>query len=116
MGFDIPLDTPAASKRTGEDRSKNTIKLYKTYLNKLANMGYTTKKDLVEKQIDVVNDIKKNVLESNGNTTVMNQKTRIFLSAIYYVLHDVSYSDLTAYYELFQVSNDKTKKEYHASK
>ena len=97
MPFEFPNPLPAKpnSKIPGEQLSKNTINVYKTYLNKLAKLGY----DTIDKLIDNDNEIVKVINASSDDNT----KRRFYCSAIFFILYGNPYmSKPNAIYKYFQ--------------
>jgi hypothetical protein len=97
MPFEFPDPLPAKpnSKKPDEQLSKNTIRIYKSYLNKLAKQGFDTIDTLIERDAEVVKAID---ASSDDNT-----KRRFFCSAIFFILYGNPYmSKPNAIYNYFQ--------------
>lgn len=75
------FDMPARQDLPGKEIAESTYKGYKTQLNKIASLGYTTPEELLEHQEEVVKYIK----ESGSNDQI--KKTAI--SAVLKVLGNI---------------------------
>ena len=81
--FEVPLPTEIKGKTISE----GTWKIYRGFLNRLAPDGILTQSDLLSRQDDVIEIVKKS--ESK------KEKQRLFMSAIVWVLTDHPESDKT---------------------
>lgn len=75
------FEMPARQDLPGKEIAESTYKSYKTQLNKIASLGYTTPEELVEHQEEVIKYIK----ESGGD----DQKKKTMISAVLKVLGDI---------------------------
>lgn len=112
--FTLPDNLPTVSKRTSEPFSDTTIKMYKSKLNKLAEEGFSNINELLANQETVIQIARRNCTsivdnKVNGEKTAVvdPQKMRAFLSAIFYVLSNVSLDDKVALYNEFQSYKDE---------
>jgi hypothetical protein len=80
------FDMPARQDLPGKEIAESTYKSYKTQLNKIASIGFTTAEELLEHQEEVVKYIK----ESGSNDQI--KKTAI--SAVLKVLGNIKGSKL----------------------
>jgi len=75
--FDLPTNLEELYKaKTGSEHSPSTLKLYKSYLNKLAKAGFSSPKILIKE--------KKKVLEFVKTLSASYQKTA--MTSIFYAL------------------------------
>jgi len=81
--FQIPESGFRVNKKTGEELSKNTAKLYTTKLNALAKAGYPDIASVWKNSQAVIKVIKE--LTGDGTTVMDNMKRRQYLSAIFAV-------------------------------
>ena len=88
-----------------KELSKTTQKIYLGALNRLAVMEIDTKQKLIDDQKFVAE-----VLESifDEDTESERHTRRIYLCAIFWVLHDEPLAKKKAYYDLYQKSLPKT--------
>ena len=80
------FEMPARQDLPGKEIAESTYKGYKTQLNKIASIGYTTPEDLLEHQKEVIKFIK----ESGGD----DQKKKTMISAVLKVLGDIKGASL----------------------
>ena len=80
---DLTKDLADASKR-----------IYKAHLNKIAAAGYKTREELLTHQKEVCKVIF-DLVDSKF-------KRRVFLSAVFWILHEVDLKDKQVYYDEFQ--------------
>lgn len=80
-----------------------TQKHYQAKLNRLAAAGFTTRSDLLEKQKEVCTTINEQSGEDNGSG---RQMRRLFLSAVFWILHERPLDEKRVYYEEFQKAKD----------
>lgn len=87
-------------KANGEPKSKNTIAMYKTHLNKIANAtGYTTVEEFVEHIKTVVKAIDAICVQKEGEPdATFRSRKRVFYSAIFMVLPPEISSQPNDYY------------------
>ena len=111
--FELPAnleDLYMAKSETGKGHSLATLKLYTSYLNKLAKAGYSTPALLIKE--------KKKVLEFVKGLSAGYQKTA--MTSIFYALsgHANNRRNKGLYYDFFQVlkGNDPKLQEYKAKK
>ena len=95
-GFEVDYSTLVSA--SGDPLSAASIAIYRAALNKLAAAGFKTKKDLLDKQKEVVKSIEERLPEK--------AKRRVALSAIFRVLQDVPNDKREAYYQAFQRAKD----------
>ena len=79
--------------------SVNTLKIYKSKLNKLANNGFNSVDSLIQNQIEVINLINNMV---NGDEDKHRQEKRLIYSAIFFVLPQEVLAQQNEYYFAFQ--------------
>jgi len=82
------------NKKTGEPLSENSVKIYRTLLNKISKLGYDTKDSLVKNQAKIVSHI--------NSATNENHIKRQYYSAIFYALDEYSHTDQSIFYKAFQ--------------
>ena len=96
--FTIPDTAPKTYKdKQGEEKSysANTLKLYQSKLNKLAQENITTVSDIVQNQDKVIDIAKKDANADAG-------KMRLFLSAVFYVTSELPLESKIKIYNEFQ--------------
>ena len=101
--FEVPATAPTVNEKTGLPYSETTLKIYKQHLNRLANKGFATVKDLTEKPQDVLNTIQEFVGENSAKARASRRK---FLSAIMWVLPPSYKQSNNLYYQSFQTAKD----------
>ena len=109
--FELPTNLEELYKaKTGSVHSPSTLKLYKSYLNKIAKAGYTTPALLIKE--------KKKVLEFVKSLSAGYQKTA--MTSIFYALSGYANNrrNKGLYYDFFQVlkGNDPKLQEYKTKK
>jgi hypothetical protein len=97
------------NKKTGEEISKSSIKIYKKHLNLLAEAGFDTKKSLSQHQSEIIDLID---LVVDGDTSGSRALKRIWYSSIFYALDKEDIKKKQKFYDAFQ----KVKDNYVASK
>lgn len=80
--FDLPDGLPTNSKHTGNPFSQTTLNTYKTRLNKLALGGVGTVVELTQQQDKAIEIAK---ADTGGDPA----KMRVYLSAMFWVLHNL---------------------------
>lgn len=98
MAFE-KLTHTKVSKITGKELSKETIKIYKMLLNRIAKSGIDTKQKLLESPKDVIGVL--NDIYEGTNEESQTEKRRYY-SAIFYALDEYSNDLKKEYYEAFQ--------------
>lgn len=94
--FEIPGDL---TKKLSEVTKRH----YRPKLNRLAVAGFTTRSDLLEKQTEVCEKIWEMSGEDTGSG---RQLRRLFLSAIFWILHERPIDEKREYYNEFQKAKD----------
>ena len=84
-----------------KDLSDTTIKIYKTYLNKLARQGYDTPQSLLDNADTVVNYIS---AVAGGGDDMSRHKRRVYISAVFAVLPETYRTEPNPYQKLFEKS------------
>ena len=76
------------TKANGEPKSKNTIAMYKTHLNKVAKAsGYTTTEEIVKHSMKVVKAINELCTKTEAESeAAFRARKRVYYSAIFMVL------------------------------
>jgi hypothetical protein len=99
MPFTLP-DNYNKNKADGSPKSDNTIKMYKTHLNKISNAtGYTTVEEFVEHIKTVVKAIDAICVQKEGEPdATFRSRKRVFYSAIFMVLPASMTSQPNAFY------------------
>lgn len=87
MPFTMP-DSYNKMKANGEPKSTNTIAMYKTHLNKIANAtGYTTVEEFIEHITVIVKTIDKICVQKDDEAdATFRSRKRVFYSAIFMIL------------------------------
>ena len=99
MRFEIPGDL---TKEIGEVTKGH----YRAKLNRLAASGFVTRSDLLDRQVDVCAKI----WELSGEDTgAGRQSRRLYLSAIFWILHERPLDEKRLYYDEFQKAKDNYK-------
>lgn len=93
--FNIPVDLT-------KELSKNTKVLYTAKLNRLAVEGYASREDLLNHQEAVCNKLFELAGGEDGESN--RQTRRIYLCAIFWILHSIPLEEKRNYYEAFQTS------------
>jgi hypothetical protein len=96
-----PLTHTKLNKKTGLPISNNTVKVYKTLLNRLAEQGYDTKEKLISEQRPVIRYID-SVIGNDSDSS--RQLKRQYLSAIFFALEEYALDSKQQYYDVFQTS------------
>jgi hypothetical protein len=99
MPFEVPEET------SKPDLSKNTVKIYKSKLNKLAEAGFTDTTALTLQPKAVCDEIVR--LEPDGVSMNGRMRRRLYISSIFWVLPEQFRASKNAYYELFQGVKDE---------
>lgn len=100
MPFDIK-SIPEKQTAAGTPLAKNSINIYRAYLNKIAKHGVSTREELIANPKTVLSYIQDETKDIEDET-IRKQKIRIFLSAIFWALNDKPLSDKQSYYDTFQ--------------
>ena len=102
--FTMP-ETYNATKANGEPKSKNTIAMYKTHLNKVAKAsGYTTTEEFVKHAAKVVKAINELCTKTETESEVaFRARKRVYYSAIFMILP----KEILAKPNAFYVANKK---------
>ena len=97
--FTLP-ETYNKMKADGSPKSKNTIAMYKTHLNKLAmTTGYTTVEEFVKHSMKVVKAINELCVKKDEEAeATFRARKRVFYSACFMVLPTDFLSRPNAYY------------------
>lgn len=99
--FEIPEDLAKAL-------SVNTKAIYKAKLNRLARLGFKDRESLLTKQNEVCKAI--DDIAGEENTVGSRQVKRLFLSAVFWILHSYPLEQKKVYYEAFQKAKDDYRK------
>lgn len=99
MPFEIPDET------SKPDLSKNTVKIYKSKLNKLASAGFADTSALMLQPQAVCQEIKR--LEPDAVSVNGRMRRRLYISSIFWVLPEQYRATKNPYYELFQGVKDE---------
>ena len=84
--FTMP-DNYNGMKANGEEKSKNTIIMYRTHLNKIANAtGFTTIAEFTKNSRKVVKAIDEICPQGDESDVIYRSKKRVYYSAIFMVL------------------------------
>jgi hypothetical protein len=104
MPFELP-EKYNDKKADGSPKSKNTVAMYKTHLNKLATAtGYTTVTEFVKHSMKVVKAINELcVRKPDEAEATYRARKRVFYSAIFMILP----AEVTAKPNAFYVANKK---------
>jgi len=99
-----PITHIKISKQTGKPLSKETIKRYKKYLNRLALAGYPTKQSLLSNQDDIVEfiDLLFDPDVPPQEKTKNYIEKRLYYSAMFYALDTIDNRYYTTLYQGFQ--------------
>jgi hypothetical protein len=102
--FTMP-ETYNDKKANGESKSKNTVAMYKTHLNKIAKAsGYTTVEEFVKHGAKVVKAINELCTKKENESEVaFKARKRVFYSAIFMILP----KEVLAKSNAFYVANKK---------
>ena len=97
--FTMP-ETYNDKKANGEPKSKNTIAMYKTHLNKLATAtGYTTVAEFVKNSMKVVKAVNELCTRKDDEPeATFRSRKRVFYSAIFMILPQEVSSRPNAFY------------------
>ena len=97
--FTMP-ETYNDKKANGEPKSKNTIAMYKTHLNKLATAtGYTTVAEFVKNSMKVVKAVNELCVKKDEEAeATFRARKRVFYSAIFMILPQEVSSRPNAFY------------------
>lgn len=101
--FTLPQNHQPINKKTGEALSVNTVKIYKTQLNKLAKQGYEDTEALLTNQEAIVTLMNKQI---PGDTSVDRYKKRVLLSAIFFAIGSKAVDEIPHFYGAFQKAKD----------
>lgn len=96
------------NKKSGKPLSKNTVKIYTSLLNRLAQAGIDTKEKLVHEYkfvIDLIQTIHDE--DTSGDKDIK----RKYYSAIFYALDEYALDLQKPYYDAFQNAKEYEKKE-----
>ena len=106
MAFDIPKILAPKYKKDGSIRilSRNTIKTYKSRLNKLSLKGFSNVDELIKQPTDVISEI--NNLCSGLESPILRQQKRCFFCAIFWVLPESILKQENQYHKAFQKVRD----------
>ena len=99
MPFQVPDET------SKPDLSKNTIKIYKSKLNKLAEAGFDTVASLTLQPQAVCEEIVR--LEPDGVSVNGRMRRRLYISSVFWVLPEQYRATKNPYYQLFQGVKDE---------
>jgi hypothetical protein len=102
--FTMP-ETYNGMKANGEPKSKNTIAMYKTHLNKISNAtGYTTVEEFVAHITSIVKAIDAICVQKDDESdATFRSRKRVFYSAIFMVLP----AEMTSQPNAFYLANKK---------
>lgn len=78
--------------------SEKSKTIYRGRLNKLAVAGYKTRADLLQHQEEVVKCIE--------TATEHKHERRVYLSAVFWILHETPNEERVTYYRAFQRNKD----------
>jgi hypothetical protein len=81
--------------QTSSSVTDGTLKIYKSKLNKLASQDILTPSDILQQQDKVIDIAKKDTKNDAA-------KMRVFLSSVFYVLHDAPLESKLKLYNCFQ--------------
>jgi len=106
MTFILPDSFAPKYQKDGSPRtlSRNTIKTYKSRLNKLASQGFSTVDELLRQPQAVILAI--NQLLPGMESPALRQEKRIFFSAIFWVLPEQYLQRENPYHKAFQGVRD----------
>jgi hypothetical protein len=97
--FTLP-ETYNSTKANGDPKSKTTIAMYKTHLNKISTAtGYTTVEEFVKhpsKVVKAINEIC--AKKENESEVAFRSRKRVFYSAVFMVLPKEIVSKPNAFY------------------
>jgi len=98
MPFTMP-DTFNHLKANGEEKSKNTIIMYRTHLNKIANAtGFTTIAEFTKNSRKVIKAIDEICPQGDESDVIYRSKKRVYYSAIFMVLPKAVLARRNAFY------------------
>lgn len=95
------------NKKTGKPLSKNSLKIYKGMLNKLADAGFDTKEKLIQESELVIQLL--DVIYDEDTSSDKTEKRR-YLSAIFYALDEYPLEKKQLFYDEFQKCKEKASK------
>jgi hypothetical protein len=106
MPFKLPDTFAPKYQKDGTPRtlSPNTIKTYKSRLNKLASQGFSNVDELLRQSQDVILTI--NTLVPGMESPALRQEKRIYFCAIFWVLPESVLKSQNPYYKAFQGVRD----------
>ena len=93
-----PLTHTKVNKKTGKPLSKNTVKIYKSLLNRLAEAGIDTKQKLLDEHRFVIDLLQ--IIHDQESSEDKDVKRKYF-SAIFYALDGYSLDQQKPYYDAF---------------
>ena len=92
-------DTYKDTKANGEPKSKNTILMYKTHLNKISRAtGFTTIAEFTKNSRKVVKAIDEICPQGDESDIVYRSKKRVYYSALFMVLPPAVLARRNAFY------------------
>lgn len=98
-----PLTHIKINKKSGKPLSKNTVKIYKCLLNRLAEAGIDTKQKLLEEHAFVID-----LLQTIHDQECSQDKDikRKYFSAIFYALDEYALDLQKPYYDAFCICKE----------
>jgi hypothetical protein len=92
-------DTYNEMKADGQPKSKNTIAMYKTHLNKISNAtGFSTIAEFTKNSKKVIKAIDEICPQGNESDVIYRSKKRVYYSALFMVLPPEVLAKKNAFY------------------